>query len=179
MAVQADYGTYKTRSLLPREDADGRTFIFARAMSAATYKTLYVVMPYAGTVGAGAVGVGYIATTIFATGVAASVSAFLGIGNYYLGVADQAVASGSDGWFQIGGPCVSTTLSTCSATTGSYYSWLVASVSAVAASFANYQTSLFGIAMTSNTGGLPAGSTAATYTCHDVYLLNRPVFGIG
>ena len=120
MPLMADNGTYKSRSILQRQDSDGRTFMFARAMSAATYKTLYVIMPYAGTVAAGAVGVGYIATTLFATGVAASVSAFLGLGNYYLGVADQTVASGSDGWFQVGGPCVSTTLSTCTATTGNY-----------------------------------------------------------
>ena len=179
MQPMADNGTYKSRSMFPRQDADGRAFFYARAMSGATGKSAYIVMPYAGTVGAGAVGVGLIATAPFATGVAVSVSAFLGLGNYYYTIAENAVASGSDGWFQYGGPCVSATLATCSATTGSYYQWTTASVTTIAASFANYQSSLFAIAMTSNTGGLPAGSTAATFTCHDIYLLGRPCFGIG
>lgn len=177
----ADYGTYKTRSLLPRQDADGKVFRYARALGGATVKSPYILYITAGTttMGGSATGAGYVATAPFATGVAASVSAFLGIGTYWYSISEQTLASGNDGWFQTGGPCISATLATCSATTGVYYTWVAASVTSLALSLTAYQTNQFAVALTSNTGGLPAGGSTATYTCHDIYLLDRPVFGIG
>ena len=179
MPFMGDYGTYKTRSLTVREDSDGKQWLYARALSGSTAKSPYVLMGTAGTtvMGTGGTGCGYIATAPFDTGAAASVSLFIGYGNYYYSIAGETLASGADGWFQIGGPCVSATLPTCSATTGSYYEWVNASCTSVAYSVNEFQGPYFAIAMTSNTGGLPAGATAATYTCHDIYLLGRPCFG--
>ena len=177
-----DYGTYHTRPLIKREDTDNRVLMWARALGAATYKSPYILVPRAGTNtgtgGTSMTGAGYLATAFFATG-EASTTAAAGAGAYFVGIADETLASGNDGWFQIGGPCVSVTLSTQSATTGNMYCWASASVSNFTASFDLAWVNCFGIAMTSNTGGLPAGATAATYTCHDIYLLGKPAFGIG
>lgn len=177
-----DYGTYHTRPLIKRQDTDNRVLMWARALGAATYKSYYILAPVAGTNtgtgGTSMTGAGYVASAIFATG-KASTTAAAGVGPFFIGVADETLASGNDGWFQIGGPCASVTLGTQSATTGNIYCWASATVSNFAFDVSLAMCNVFGIAMTSNTGGLPAGATAATFTCHDIYLLGNPVSGIG
>jgi len=175
-----DYGTYKTRPLIQRQDTDNKIFMWARALSGATYKSYYILAPTAGTtvMGTSGTGCGYVATAAFATG-KASATAAAGVGSYFVGFSNETLASGNDGWFQVGGPLVSATLGTQSATTGNMYCWASATVSNFTASPDLAWVNCFGIAMTSNTGGLPAGATAATFTSHDIYLLNKPVCGIG
>lgn len=171
-----DYGVYKTRPIVQRWDSDNKVFMRANANSGATAKAYYVLTPYVGTVGANGVGIGYIATAIFATGCALTATAPAFKGYMYIGFSEQTIASGSDGWFQTGGPITSATLGTQSSSAGGYYCWASATISVFAALTQVAGVNAFGIGMGS------AGATGvgnATYTSHDIYLYNQPVVGVG
>jgi hypothetical protein len=170
-----DYGSYKTRTLQQRSDSDNKIFVQAIAMSGATAKAYYILAPYGGTVGAGAVGIGYLATAIFATGLASTSAAFYR-GNNFFSFAEKTLASGDMGWFQTGGPVTSATLGTQSSSAGSYYCWCSATVSVFVPGTLIPAGNMFGVGMASAGA---AGVGNATYTSHDIYLLNQPVAGVG
>lgn len=146
------------RSLYERMDADGTIWIKARAHGALTAATPYLV--YCGYDGPRTL-------ALFDTG--ATAGSCVGFDTKYkVGVPNQAVSSDTDGWLQIGGYCASMTTSTVTATVGEFFIWKDASVDCeTTATTTSPAINGFAIAYTSAEGD----------TAHDVYLLNKFVYG--
>jgi len=89
------------RSILPREDAHGKTWINAHAVASCTAHCPKAIQQgYDGTSR-----FGYNARALFDTGLA-STTAATRQNQYYVGVVgNDTIASDSWGWFQIGGDC--------------------------------------------------------------------------
>jgi hypothetical protein len=111
MYTGGDVSTYKTRHghRYLREDADGRVHLFAHAGASATVNVPKVLSIYASASNP-IVGIGYYATAPYATGLASATAAQQV--NQFVGIPAAAVASDTDGWFQIAGPYIGVTTGT-------------------------------------------------------------------
>lgn len=147
-----------------REDADGRVWLFGRAMSGATSLVPHVLYPYAGTAASG--GIGYYSTLPFATGLS-TVSA-AGGACYFVGVNYETVASGTDAWFQIGGPIKGMVSPSVDFALNGMVQWRAATMTGSIAATNTCWIGTFGLSMSSISQG--------TY---DVWMIGQPVCGIG
>jgi hypothetical protein len=148
-----------------REDADGRTHIWARAISGATALVPHILYPYAGTAASG--GIGYYSTVPFSTGLG-SVSSACAQNAYFVGINNDTVASNTDAWFQVGGPIKGMVSPSVDFSLNGMVQWRAATITATTAATITAWSGTFGLSMSSISQG--------TY---DVYLLNTPVCGIG
>ena len=146
------------RHIYERENADGKIDIFVRAHAALTAKT-----PYLAYVGYD----GWRTHAIWDTTLASTSAA--AAGEYYkVIVPNAAIGSDTDGWAQVGGYCGSVTTASTTSTQGCIWRWTDASISAVShPSLSTGFVDGFAIAYTS----------ASATTSHDMYLMNRFVYG--
>ena len=151
------------KSIGVREDANGKRWIYAFAHGDLTAGTPYVA--YEGYDGSGDFGwktMALVDTTLASTTAATRVS-------HYVGVPDEAVSSGTWGWLQIGGKCLSVTTASITGTVGCMFRWKDASVANAGAGVSNSGFCAdFAVCITSSSAS----------TAHDMFLLGRPVCGI-
>lgn len=158
---------YQVRYGQRREDGDGRSHMYARALSGATLgvpKILY--FNASNSVGAG--GVGYFATAPFASFKASSPAA--AARNFYIGVSMETIPSNTDAWFQIAGPYKAAVLVSCSGS-GINYSvkWRDATM-AVGSTYSLWEEDV-------DTWAVMLSSNVNTGTSHDIYMFGGPVCG--
>lgn len=158
---QARYSPFTNR----REDADGRVHVLAKSINGATATVAKVLFPHM-SVTVGVYNVGYFATVPFTTGKTSTTAAASQI--YFVGAPNDTIASGSDGWFQIGGPFKGLQLGSASdAPINGMFKWQAATFTASGAwTVASAMIDTWGLSMSSVSSG--------TY---DVYLLGNPVCG--
>lgn len=147
-----------------REDGDGRVHMYARANASATAavpKVLY--FNASNTINAG--GVGYFATTPFTT---TKTSATAAAGReYFVGIPNDTIPSGSDGWFQIGGPFKSANIPSCTFVLNGKIYWSAATFTGSAAwASADMSAAAFAVSLSSVSGAI-----------NDIYLLGLEVCG--
>jgi hypothetical protein len=148
-----------------REDGDGRIHMFARCNNGATAMTAHVLYPNMTSAASG--GCGYFATQLFATGFA-SLTALYCQSMYYIGVNNDTIATGADGWLQIAGPVKGFSYATQDISLNALVQWRIASVCATIVATMTTWLSTFAISCSSISQG--------TY---DIYMLGNPVMGIG
>lgn len=146
------------RSILEREDADGRIWVLARAHGPLTANTPYLC--YIGYDG-------YRTHALWDTTLA-SISAGAGIGVYKAAIPYDAIASDTDGWVQVGGYAPSVTTATLTATVGNAWRWVDATLTcsthpSLSAPFVDQ----YAVAYTSASG------TAS----HNMFLMNKWFMG--
>lgn len=148
-----------------REDGDGRVHMYARPLSGATAmvpKVLY--FNASNSVGAG--GVGYFATVPFTT-TKTSATAAAGA-EYFVGIPNEAVASNTDAWFQIGGPVKGAVIPSCTFVINGKIYWSAATITgAVAWLSADSMIGCFAVSLSSVSGAT-----------NDIYMFGSPVCGI-
>jgi len=143
MIIGGDNSGYAARDISPRNDGNGKEFIYARAHGALTAKTAYV---------ARVAHDGWRTLAVFDTGMASTTAA--SHLQYVAFVPDAAIASDTDGWGQCGGVCTSVTLASQSATTGNIFIWSDATITgATAATATVVMHSGYGICMATASGG--------------------------
>ena len=117
MAFNTERGSFGG-TVVPRIDSNGKTWIKAKAHGDLTAK-----VPYA--IGGGASGL--LTKAIFDTTFSSATAAVYS--NYYVGIPDDTVASGTFGWLQVGGDVSSvTTPNSCTGVAGQTFQWKDASV---------------------------------------------------
>jgi hypothetical protein len=153
-----DDSGYNARPPFPREDMDGTQHVWARAHGALTALTPYLCRLTSG---------GYTTIALFDTG-AASATAASHYG-YIPFVPLTAIASDTDGWGQVGGPCVGVICASQSASTGNYMRWSDATLTGTTAASATAMTvDCYGIVMATASSG-----------AYDLYLrgVGYPIYG--
>lgn len=153
-----DDSGYSARGPGIREDMDGTQHIWARAHGALTALTPYL---------AHLTNSGYTTIALFDTGVASTTAA--SHYGYYPFVPAAAIASDTDGWGQIGGPCIGVICASQSATTGNYMRWSDATLTGTTAASATAITiDCYGIVMATASSG-----------AYDLYLSGSgfPIYG--
>jgi len=143
-------------TVMPRVDSNGKTWLKAKAHGDLTAKTPYTIKG-----GASGLLTLALADTSFASTTAASHA------NYYVGIPDDAVSSGTFGWLQIGGDVASVVTTATTATAGTTFRWSNASVIGSGASDVAFCADF----------AVSTETTAATQT-QSMFLLARKVCGI-
>lgn len=154
-------------SILPREDADGKLWLYAEARATCTAAYPVMLSPgYAG--GTLSVGWGYRADAIYNTATA-SLGAGARVDKMFIGIPNETIESNSWGWFQIGGQCDDVVTASITGSLGGYFCIKDASVAnagdGVSASFT---ANVFAVCTVA----------ASRSTVHDMYLCGRPMCGI-
>ena len=155
MAFNTERGSFGG-TVMPRVDSNGKTWLKAKAHGDLTAKT-----PYSIKGGASGLLTIALADTGFASTTAASHV------NYYIGIPDDAISSGTFGWLQVGGDVGSVATTATTATAGTTYRWSNASIIGSGASDVAFCADF----------AVSTGTTAATET-QAMFLLNRRVCGI-
>lgn len=166
MAFVHTQDTY--RSILPREDGNGKIWLQAYAVASctATYPKMLAI-GYESSGGR----FGYKANALFDVG-AASTTMAAQIGHFYLGISKETVPSDSWGWFQIGGY-----VGTVGCDSGGITGTIGGMFNVTDASVANAGAAA-SITNSVNIGafGICTASASATAT-HSMYLLGVPFVG--
>tara|TARA_R100000315_G_scaffold59743_1_gene35741 strand:- start:406 stop:876 length:471 start_codon:yes stop_codon:yes gene_type:complete len=143
-------------TIMPRVDSNGKTWLKAKAHGDLTAGTIYAIRGGAS---------GLLTLAVADSGFGSETAA--AHGNYYIGVPDDAVASGTFGWLQVGGNADSVTTTSTTGTAGMTFQWKDATIVGSGASDTAYVAD-FAVCRTS----------ASASTSHDLFLLGRKVCGI-
>ena len=155
MAFNTERGSFGG-TVVPRTDSNGKRWIKAKAHGDLTAK-----VPYAISGGAS----GLLTKAIFDTTYVSTTGA--AHANFYVGVPDDAISSGTFGWLQIGGDVASVGTTATTATAGTTFRWSNASVIGSGASDVAFCADF----------AVSTETTAATQT-QSMFLLARKVCGI-
>lgn len=155
MAFNTERGSFGG-TVVPRTDSNGKRWIKAKAHGDLTAK-----VPYAISGGAS----GLLTKAIFDTTYVSTTGA--AHANFYVGVPDEAISSGTFGWLQIGGDVASVVTTATTATAGTTFRWSNASVIGSGASDVAFCADF----------AVSTETTAATQT-QSMFLLARKVCGI-
>ena len=155
MAFNTERGSFGG-TVVPRTDSNGKRWIKAKAHGDLTAK-----VPYAISGGAS----GLLTKAIFDTTYVSTTGA--AHANFYVGVPDDAISSGTFGWLQIGGDVASVVTTATTATAGTTFRWSNASVIGSGASDVAFCADF----------AVSTETTAATQT-QSMFLLARKVCGI-
>lgn len=149
-----------------RVDADGKTWMWARALSSATVRMGHVLFQNYNTTSER----GEWQATVPWDSTMASTSAAAQV-QFYVGINNELVPSDNYGWFQIGGKATQTLDTAATSTAGSYLRWHDATCKM---SGSNDIVSLGGLV---NFYGMITDAADAA-TNHDVYLFGRRCNGL-
>lgn len=155
MAFNTERGSFGG-TVVPRTDSNGKRWIKAKAHGDLTSKT-----PYAIRGGAS----GLLTRAIFDTTMVSTTAA--AHANFYVGIPDDAISSGTFGWLQIGGDVESVVMSSTTGTVGATFQWKDASLVGSGATDTGYFAD-FAVCTTS----------ASATSSHDMFLLERKVCGL-